>query len=80
MVADAILDCTARGDLVLDPFVGSGSTVIAAERVGRVCYAIDIDPLYVDVVVRRWERHTGGHAINATSGKRFDSSTGGRRG
>jgi DNA modification methylase len=80
MIADAILDCTSRGDLVLDPFLGSGSTLIAAERVGRVCYGIELDPPYVDVVVRRWQRHSGGHAINAVTGKRFDGLVGGRRG
>src|SRR6202046_4887394 len=55
MVADAILDCTARGDIVLDAFLGSGSTLIAAERVGRVCYGVEIDPKYVDVTIRRWQ-------------------------
>jgi ParB/RepB/Spo0J family partition protein len=49
MIADAILDCTARGEIVLDPFLGSGSTLIAAERTGRRCFGMDIDPLYVDV-------------------------------
>jgi DNA modification methylase len=80
MIADAILDCTARGDLILDPFLGSGSTLIAAERVGRVCHGIDLDPLYVDVAVRRWQRHTGGYAVHAATGKRFDGTAGGRRG
>jgi len=50
IVADAILDCTARGDVVLDPFLGSGTTVIAAERTGRVCYGIELDPRYVDTI------------------------------
>jgi DNA modification methylase len=80
MVADALLDCTARGDIVLDPFLGSGSTLIAAERIGRVCFGMEIDPLYVDVAIRRWQRHTGGHAVHALSGKRFDSIAGGRHG
>ena len=48
MVADAILDCSARGDIVLDPFLGSGTTVIAAERTGRRCCALEFDPGYVD--------------------------------
>lgn len=73
MVADAILDCTARGDIVLDPFLGSGSTLIAAERTGRVCRGIELDPLYVDVAIRRWQRHTGQHAIRASDGRRFDA-------
>jgi DNA modification methylase len=72
MVADAILDCTARDGIVLDPFLGSGSTLIAAERTGRRCFGMDIDPAYVDAAVRRWQRHTGGHAVHADSGKRFD--------
>ncbi len=72
MVADAILDCSNRGDVVLDSFLGSGSTLMAAERVGRLCYAIELDPLYVDVAIRRWQRLTGDHAIHAETGKRFD--------
>ena len=72
MVADAILDCSARGDIVLDPFVGSGTTLIAAERTGRVARAIEIDPLYVDTTIRRWQQQCGDYAIHAVSGKRFD--------
>ena len=53
LVADAIMDCTARNDIVLDGFLGSGTAVIAAERTGRRCYGIEIDPLYVDTTVRR---------------------------
>jgi DNA modification methylase len=52
MIADAILDCSARGDIVLDSFSGVGSTILGAEKVGRVCYAIEIDPLYVDAAVK----------------------------
>jgi len=72
MVADALLDCSARGEIVLDSFLGSGTTLIAAERVGRVCYSIEIDPLYVDVAIRRWQKHTGDHALHAATGKRFN--------
>jgi len=72
LVADALLDCSARGDLVLDSFLGSGTTLIAAERVGRICHGIEIDPLYVDVAIRRWQRHTGDRAIHAGTGKCFD--------
>lgn len=72
LIADAILDCTARGDVVLDSFLGSGSTLIAAERVGRICYGMEIDPAYVDTAIRRWQKYTGEHAIHATTGKRFD--------
>lgn len=72
MVADAILDCTARGEIVLDPFLGSGTTIIAAERVGRCCFGIEIDPLYVDTIIRRWQAFTGDTATHAVTGKRFD--------
>lgn len=72
LVADALLDSTARGEIVLDPFLGSGTTLLAAERIGRVCYGIELDPLYVDTAIRRWQRHTGDHAIHVASGKRFD--------
>lgn len=72
LVADAILDCSARGDIVLDSFLGSGTTVIAAERTGRRCYGLEIDPLYVDSAVRRWQTYTGGHAVHVASGTRFD--------
>lgn len=72
MVADALLDCTARGDIVLDAFLGSGTTLMAAERIGRICRAIELDPLYVDVAIRRWQRQTGDAAIHAASGRTFD--------
>ena len=60
MVADAICDVTRRGDLVLDIFLGSGTSLIAAERVGRRFRGIDIDPAYVDVAIDRWVAITGG--------------------
>jgi hypothetical protein len=72
MVADAMLDCTARGDLVLDPFLGSGTTLVAAERVGRRCRGLELDPLYVDTAVRRWQALTGDVARNAQTGRAFD--------
>jgi hypothetical protein len=72
LVADAILDCSARGELVLDSFLGSGTTLIAAERVGRTCYAIEIDPIYVDVAIRRWQKKTGDRAIHAVTATFFD--------
>jgi DNA modification methylase len=72
MVADAILDCSGRGDIVLDPFLGSGTTVIAAERTGRRCYGIELDPRYVDTVIRRWQALTGEIARHTESGRRFD--------
>jgi DNA modification methylase len=72
MVADAILDCSARGDIVLDPFLGSGTTVIAAERTGRRCYGMELDPRYADTVIRRWQALTGEIAHHAVSGRGFD--------
>jgi hypothetical protein len=72
MVADAILDCTTRGDIVLDPFLGSGSTLIAAEKVGRLCFGMDLDPTYVDLAIRRWQSWTGRLALHAATGERFD--------
>jgi hypothetical protein len=72
MVADAILDCSARSEIVLDAFLGSGTTVIAAERTGRRCYGLELDPAYVDTAVRRWQRLTGASALHAASGRGFD--------
>jgi DNA modification methylase len=76
LVADAILDCSARGDIVVDAFLGSRTTLIAAERVGRRCYGIEIDPLYVDTIIRRWQAFTGDKATHADTGKRFDDLAG----
>lgn len=72
LIADALLDVSARGDIVLDPFVGSGSTLIGAQRIGRICRGIEIDPGYVDVAIRRWQRDTGEHAVLEATGERFD--------
>jgi DNA modification methylase len=72
MVADAILDCSVRSEIVLDSFLGSGTTVIAAERTGRRCYGLELDPAYVDTVIRRWQALTGGSARHAASGRSFD--------
>ena len=69
MIADAILDCTARGGWVLDPFAGSGSTIIAAERVGRRCAAIELDPSYVDVSLQRFASATGTLPVNLWTGE-----------
>jgi DNA modification methylase len=71
MVADAILDCSARGDIVLDPFLGSGTTLMAAERTGRRCHGIEFDPSYIDTVIRRWQAFTGEDARRATDGHTF---------
>ena len=65
LVADAILDCSRRGELVLDSFGGSGTTLIACERTGRKARLIEIDPIYCDLTVRRWQKLTGKIAVNA---------------
>jgi len=71
MIADAIKDCSNRGDLVLDPFCGSGATLLAAEETGRCAAAIELDPKYVDVAIRRFEDKTGITATLAATGERF---------
>lgn len=76
LVADAICDCSRRGDLVLDPFVGSGTTLLAAHRAGRVAYAMELDPRYVDVAVRRVQRVAGIPAVRAEDGKAFNDLVG----
>lgn len=76
MVANAIFDCTKRGDIVLDGFLGSGTTLIAAERTGRVSYGLELDPLYVDTIIRRWQGLTGGIARHAVNGRAFDDLAG----
>lgn len=63
LVARAVENSSLRGQIVLDPFLGSGTTLIAAEQTGRVCYGMEIDPVYVDVIVRRWEEFTGKKAV-----------------
>jgi DNA modification methylase len=72
MVADAIKDCSKRGSLVLDPFCGSGTILIAAEKTGRRARAIELDPKYVDVAIRRWEQYTGKTARLAPMGETYD--------
>jgi hypothetical protein len=81
--ADLIRDCSRRNGIVLDPFGGSGTTILAAERTGRVARVIELDPLYVDVAIRRWEqvtgipaRHEDGLTFTETAAKRgFDHAT-----
>lgn len=71
LVIDAIKDCSRRGDIVLDPCVGSGTTLIAAHKARRRARAIELDPLYVDVVIRRWQTFTGQAATMAITGETF---------
>lgn len=72
LVSDAMKDCTRRGDIVLDTFCGAGTTILAAERVGRHARAIEIEPRFVDVAIRRWQAFTRRDVIHAESGLTFD--------
>jgi DNA modification methylase len=67
-----ILNHTKRGGAVYDAFLGSGTTLIAAEATGRVCYGLEIDPKYVDVIVTRWQGLTGKLAVLDGDGRTFD--------
>jgi hypothetical protein len=71
LIADVLRDVTKRGGVVLDTFMGSGSTLIAAEETGRRCFGTELDPLYVDVAVRRWQAHSKRDAVHAESGELF---------
>jgi len=72
LVMDAFLDVTTRGELVIDPFLGSGTTLLAAERTGRRCLGVEIEPRYVDLGIRRWQDMTGGLAVHSETGVTFD--------
>lgn len=67
-----ILNHTEKGAVIYDPFLGSGSTLMAADSVGRICFGIEISPLYVDAVIERWQRATGKQAVLETGGGTFD--------
>jgi DNA modification methylase len=73
MLEDALLDLTNRGEIVIDPFLGSGSTLIAADKTGRVCRGVEIDPLYVDVIVRRYEAATHKPGGLVETGEAFEA-------
>jgi DNA modification methylase len=75
MIADAIRDVTKHGDIILDPFCGSGTTIIAAEKTGRIARCVEIDCHYCDVAVRRWQTFTGKQAILAETGETFEEVT-----
>ena len=78
MIADAMKDCSRRGSIILDSFAGSGSTIIAAEQVGRRAYCMEIDPLYADVAIRRWQRTTRRDATLQSTDQTFDELCGAR--
>ena len=71
LIADAIMDCSKRGGIIVDPFAGSGTTILAAERTGRHAYCIELDPKYVDVAIHRWEKMSDGQAIRGSDGRSF---------
>ncbi len=71
MIEDAVLDCSRRGEVVLDPFLGSGSTMIACEKARRVCAGLELSPRYVDVAVARWQAWTGQSAVHESTGMTF---------
>jgi len=71
LVIEAIKDASRRGDIILDPFLGSGTTLIAAERTGRLCHGLEIDPIYVDGIIRRWQVATGRDAVRDRDGALF---------
>ena len=71
MVADALRDCSLKGEIVLDTFLGSGTTLMAAEKVGRICRGLDYEPKYIDVAIKRWQAYTKLEAIHAETGKTF---------
>ena len=68
LLAEAILDTSRPGDIVLDPFLGAGSTLMAAERTGRICRGIELDPRYADATLRRWRAYTGDEPVHAPTG------------
>jgi DNA modification methylase len=72
LIADALRDCSHRQDIVLDPFAGSGTIFIAAERTGRHARGIELDPKYVDVAIMRWQRVTGKQAVLVATGQTWD--------
>jgi hypothetical protein len=73
MLADALLDLSNRGDIVIDPFLGSGSTLTAADKIGRVSRGVDLDSLYVDVIMRQYAAATGNPAVLIETDEAFDA-------
>ena len=69
---EAFADFSERGDVIYDPFLGSGSSMIAAQQTGRVCYGLDIDPKYVDVAVLRWQQQSGQQATLDGDSRTFE--------
>ena len=72
LLVDALRDCSRRGDVVLDAFAGSGTTIVAAEQIGRRAYCLELDPAYADVSIRRWQTITKRDAILEATGQTFE--------
>jgi DNA modification methylase len=79
MIADALRDCSRRGSIVLDAFAGSGTTIMAAEQIGRRAFCMEIDPHYADVAIRRWQAFTRRDAVLESTGRTFDDLAGNGR-
>jgi hypothetical protein len=75
MMADVLRDVTRRSEVVLDSFIGPGTSIMAAQETGRVCCGVELDPLYVDVAIRRWQNLTGRDAVLVESDESFDHCT-----
>jgi hypothetical protein len=71
LVADAIRDCSRRNGIIVDPFAGAGTTLIAAERTGRKARLIELEPRFLDATIKRWRNLTGKPAVNAATGAHF---------
>ena len=74
LIADAMRDCSRRGSIIVDAFAGSGTTIMAAEQIGRRAFCIEIDPRYVDVAIRRWQRFTGKDVTLESTGQTFEEA------
>lgn len=72
LVEQMVANSSKPGDIVADPFLGSGTTLIAAEKLGRVCYGIELEPRYVDVALRRWAQMTGEVPVLEAVGTEFE--------
>jgi len=72
LIVDALLDCSRRGQIVLDPFGGSGSTLIAAQKCGRIARLIEYEPRYCDTIIARFEKYTGERAVLVATGQTFE--------
>ena len=71
LICDILLDASIKGDIIADPFAGSGTSVIAAEKLGRTARAMELDPHYCDTIIRRWQHWTGNDAVRANDGLTF---------